>query len=74
MFPKVKVLSDTRKRHIKARWIKVAKEGSDITYFDRFFTHVADGNNFIMTAGFCNLEWLMKEANFIKVTEGNYHD
>lgn len=71
MLPKVKVLTDTRKRHIKARWAKAIKDGKDITYFDGFFDYVAE-SNFLTTGSFCNLEWLMKEANFVKVIEGNY--
>jgi hypothetical protein len=74
MLPKVQVLTDARKRHIKARWSKeVIRNGKDETYFDRFFTHVSQ-SEFLTTGSFCNLEWLMKEANFVKVIEGNYHN
>jgi hypothetical protein len=73
MLPRVRVLTDARKRHIKARWAKAQKEGNDITYFDRFFEHVAGANDFTLTSGWCTLEWLMKENNFAKMTEGNYH-
>ncbi len=74
MLPKVKVLTDARKRHIKARWTKAVKDGKDITYFDGFFDHVSRANEFTLTSNWCNLEWLMKEANFVKMIEGNYHD
>jgi DNA-binding transcriptional MerR regulator len=74
MLPKVKVLTDARKRHIKARWAKAQKEGKDVSYFDRFFDHVSGADDFLLTSSWCNLEWLMKEANFVKVIEGNYHD
>lgn len=73
MLPRVKVLTDARKRHIKARWAKVQKDGKDMSYFDGFFDHVS-GSEFLRTGSFCNLEWLMKEANFVKVIEGNYHN
>jgi hypothetical protein len=73
MLPRVKVLTDARKRHIKARWAKAQKEGNDATYFDRFFDHVSGADDFLLTSSWCNLEWLMKEANFVKVIEGNFH-
>lgn len=72
MLPKVKKLTDTRKRHIRARWSEIVKDGKDESYFDRFFDHVSD-SEFLKTGSFCNLEWLMKEANYVKVIEGNYH-
>jgi uncharacterized protein YdaU (DUF1376 family) len=72
--PKVKVLTDARKRHIKARWAKAQKDGKDVTYFDGFFDYVSNADEFLLTSSWCNLEWLMKEANFVKVIEGNYHN
>jgi type II secretory pathway component PulJ len=74
MLPRVQKLTDARKRHIKARWSEVVKQGKDVSYFDRFFVHVAGAEDFLLTSSWCNLEWLMKEANFVKVIEGNYHN
>jgi uncharacterized protein YdaU (DUF1376 family) len=73
MLPGVQKLTDARKRHIKARWSEVTKDGKDIGYFDRFFDHVSH-SDFLKTGSFCNLEWLMKESNHVKVIEGNYHN
>lgn len=72
MLPMVRKLTATRKRHIKARWLEAVKEGNDITYFDRFFDYVTGCNDFLLTSSWCNLEWLMKEANFLKLTEGGH--
>jgi hypothetical protein len=72
MLPGVQKLTDARKRHIKARWSEISKDGKDIGYFDRFFDHVSH-SEFLKTGSFCNLEWLMKESNHVKVIEGNYH-
>lgn len=72
MMPGVRKLTDTRKRHIRARWAEVQEEGKDITYFDRYFIHVS-GSEFLKTGNF-DLEWLMKEANHLKVSEGKYHN
>jgi hypothetical protein len=74
MLPRVNKLTDARKKKIKARWAEATKAGNDVTYFDRFFDHVAGANDFTLTSSWCNLEWLMKEANFVKMTEGNYHN
>jgi uncharacterized protein YdaU (DUF1376 family) len=73
MMPGVQKLTESRKRHIKARWAEIVKEGKDVGYFDRFFEHVSH-SDFLKTGSFCNLEWLMKEANHLKVIEGNYHN
>lgn len=72
MLPRVQKLTTTRRRHIKARWIEAVKDGKDVTYFDRFFEHVTGCNDFVLTSSWCNLEWLMKEANFIKISEGGH--
>jgi uncharacterized protein YdaU (DUF1376 family) len=72
MLPGVKKLTEARKRHIKARWAEAMKQDKGLSYFEGFFEYAA-GSNFLTTGSFCNLEWLMKEANFVKVIEGNYH-
>ena len=72
MLPAVHKLTVTRKRHIKQRYDEQIEKGKDVTYFDRFFEHTACQSEWLLTRGFCNLEWLMKEANHIKVIEGAY--
>jgi uncharacterized protein YdaU (DUF1376 family) len=69
MLPGIQKLTPTRKRHIKKRYDEAVKKGADVTYFDRFFDHVAGCNEFVLESPWCNLEWLMKEDNFAKVSE-----
>lgn len=73
MMPGVRKLTDARKRHIKSRWAEISKEGKDQSYFDGFFEYVSE-SDFLKTGSFCDLEWLMKEANHLKVIEGKYHN
>ena len=75
--PKVQILSAKRRSQMKARW----KANPDLAFWNDFFTKVSqssfltgrveskDGRVFLP-----DLEWLMKEANFIKVVEGRYDD
>ena len=70
--PGVRKLTDTRKRHIRARWDEIVKQDKGLSYFDSFFDY-ASGSEFL-TKGTFDLEWLMKEANHLKVTEGKYHN
>jgi hypothetical protein len=72
MLPGIQKLTPTRKRHIKQRYDEAVKKGKDVTYFDRFFDHTANQSEWLLSQGFCNLEWLMKEANHLKVSEGAY--
>lgn len=80
----VKILNDTRKRLIKARWRSKAKKTEcwSLDFWRRYFQYVRDsdflmgrvnprpGKN-IFTA---DLEWLVRPENFTKVVEGKYHD
>ncbi len=75
--PKVQILSAKRRSHIKARW----KANPDLAFWKDFFTKVSqssfltgrveskDGRIFMS-----DLEWLIKEGNFIKIIEGRYDD
>lgn len=78
---KVKVLTDTRKKQLKARWVskvtnKKGETPNALSYWEGYFEHVKQvkfllgDNDRNWTADF---EWLTKEANFIKVIEGKYH-
>lgn len=71
--PKVKKLTTARKTHIRARWNEVKKKGRGVDYFDQFFLY-ASGIPFLKNGSFCDLEWLMKEGNHVKVIEGKYED
>lgn len=85
--PKPELWKGTRERHMRDRWRWVLTattargkryaETVDeaVDFFDRFFGHVAKsdfltGRNGKWTG--CTLGWLMEEANFAKVMEGNF--
>ena len=76
--PKVKILSEARKKKLKARW-KSNPKHQTLEFWKNFF-------NFVAASDFLNnrnqkqdnhwkadFEWLINEANFIKVIEGKYH-
>lgn len=68
--PNVRKLSQSRKRHIKARW----KEKPDIKWWERLFKYIQN-NDFLAgrRVGWrANFDWIMKQSNFIKIIEGNY--
>ena len=69
--PKVKFLTDKRRAAIRTRW----RQYQDISIFEELFkkaetSDFLSGRNGKWTA--CNLDWLLKEANMIKVLEGSY--
>lgn len=66
--PKVKTISDARKRVIKARLSKYSIDDLR-TVFEK-----AEASDFLKgSSGWtANFDWLMKEANMIKVLEDNY--
>lgn len=69
--PKVKYVTDKRRKAIRSRWRKY----SDLSVFTEAFkkaeaSDFLSGRNGKWTG--CNFDWLMNEANMIKVLEGNY--
>ena len=85
--PKIQLITETRKRNIKARWEQVAKqneltETQDLLQFFGDFFDVVNDSKFLtgqVTPSDPNkkpfkasLEWLTKESNFIKVIERRY--
>ena len=86
--PKVKTLTDTRKRLIKARWNQRFGEadqgagnnkgsGNNTGFWERYFKYVAE-SEFLTgrkpgTKWAPNFDWLLKESNMVKVIEGAYH-
>lgn len=84
--PKVIVWNKTRQGYLKARWKEVAVEKKwasqqdGIEYFRDFFEFVRK-SKFLMgkTASNgkrpfeCELEWLLRPNNWVKVIEGKYH-
>jgi hypothetical protein len=76
--PKVAKLTDARKRHVRARWID---DLSSLDKWRNYFTYVSesafltgrkDGNNG-RPPFLADFDWLIKQANVVKVAEGKYH-
>ena len=72
--PKVKVVSETRKKHIKARWKQF---NHDLATFEELFGNVKNskflnGDNDRKWKP--DFDWLMNEANMAKVLEGKYNE
>ena len=85
--PECQILSKTRRTHIEARFRQLAKEEGFTTSKEvldgfRIFFEGVKRSDFLMgrkdpgigrTRAFrADLDWLMKESNFIKVCEGKY--
>lgn len=71
-FPKVTVLSEVRKKAIKARLriysLKDFKKLFEMAENSRFLKGCNDRN------WSANFDWLIKDSNMVKVLEGNYED
>lgn len=72
-FPKLKILSDSRKKTIKARF----KTGYTYEDFQTLFNK-AENSSFLKGANNRNwsatFDWLIKDGNIAKVLEGNYDE
>lgn len=73
--PRVKVLTNTRRRYIRSRW----KEHPDLAFWESFFNRVEQSDFLTGRADYGNrkpfiadLEWLVRPNNFAKVLEGRY--
>lgn len=69
--PQVRVISDNRKNNMRLRW----KKYPGLATYEELFKK-AEASDFLTGrkgkwAG-CNFDWLLKEANMVKVLEGNY--
>lgn len=76
MLSQVKVWSDARAKNLKARWAENSKR-QNLDWWDKFFAYVATSDFLTGRDGVwqnCDLEWLVKSANFIKVIEGKYEN
>jgi hypothetical protein len=72
--PSVKLVTDTRKKHLKARWHSSDKT-STLDWWKEFLGYIRQ-SDFLMgrTADFrASFDWIIKSANFVKIIEGNYH-
>lgn len=68
--PKIRYLTDKRKKMIQARW----KKYNDLQTFEEVFRK-AESSDFLSGRSgkwTCSFDWLLVEANMIKVLENNY--
>lgn len=65
-FSKVMALTDKRKKAIKSMLNRYT-ESEVLKVFEK-----AEASDFMKSGSWCGFDWLMKEANFVKVIEGNY--
>lgn len=71
-FPRITKLSEARKKAIKARLNKYSMDD-----FKKLF-EMAEGSSFLKGENgrnwSANFDWMMKDANFAKILDGNYQD
>ncbi|AJW76890.1 hypothetical protein UF08_1 [Marinitoga camini virus 1] len=73
--PKVRILTETRKKYLNARW----KEHPDLKFWEDYFKSV-EKSDFLTgrvdygrrTPFLADFEWLIRPNNFAKVIEGKY--
>ena len=76
MLSQVKVWSDARAKTLKARWCENPKR-QNLEWWEKFFKYVANSDFLTGRDGVwqnCDLAWLIKSENFIKVIEGKYEN
>jgi len=72
--PSVKAITDTRKKHLKARWHNSDKT-STLNWWKEFFKYIQK-SDFLMgrkTDFRASFDWIINSTNFVKIIEGNYH-
>ena len=78
--PQIASLSASRKQQIKARWNNGIP---DLDSWERYFSHVADSKFLTGQSNpgmnrnkpfVANIDFPIKEANVLKIIEGNYHE
>jgi hypothetical protein len=72
--PSVKVITDKRKKHLKARWHSSDKT-STLDWWKEFLGYIRH-SDFLMgrkTDFQASFDWIINSANFVKIVEGNYH-
>ena len=73
--PTVQLVTDKRKKHLKARWNTSDKTAS-LKWWKDFFEHIRE-SDFLMgkkSEKFqVTFDWIINPTNFAKIIEGNYH-
>lgn len=69
--PKVRELTDTRKKNIKSRYLQM---GSDLQQMRAFFDRVERSDFLTYRNGkfTANLDWIFTQRNYVKIIEGQY--
>jgi len=72
--PSVKVVTDKRKKHLKARW-NFSNKTPSLEWWREFFVYIREsdflmGRNTDFRAFF---DWIINSSNFVKIIEGNFH-
>lgn len=77
--PQVKIVSEARKKSIRARW-REDKQRQNVDWWKGFFEYIRTCS-FLMGASNSNdrafeltFDWMLKPRNFVKIVEGNYVD
>ncbi len=73
--PRIKIWTEDRKKHLRARWAEDPKR-QDLEWWKKYFEHVAKSSFLTGTndrGWTANLEWLVRQGNFVNVMEGKYH-
>jgi hypothetical protein len=73
--PHVDLITDERKKTIKARWMTTDNTQS-LDWWKDFFSHVGQ-SDFLMGRAKdsfrASFDWITTKRNFVKIIEGNYH-
>jgi hypothetical protein len=72
--PTVKIITDKRKKHLKARW-NTSHKTSNIFWWADLFSRIRE-SDFLMgrkTDFQASFDWIINPANFVKIVEGNYN-
>jgi len=73
--PSVRLLTDSRKINLKARW-NTSEKTQSLEWWENFFNHISR-SAFLMGKTnkpfSCGFDWIIKKGNFVKIIEGNYH-
>lgn len=77
MLTQIAKWTDTRSRLLKTRW-REDKKRQTLEWWDRFFAYISK-SKFLTGAENtgrpwqADIDWILKESNFIKIIEGKYH-
>ena len=73
--PTVQMVTDKRKKCLRARWF-TSDNTASLDWWNDFFNLIR-GSPFLMgqkTDGFrASFDWIINKSNFVKIIEGNYH-